>query len=356
MKRAAYSVIVAGQDITAVLTPVLISLSVSDRSGQSSDSASIEIDDTDGRVVLPAPGARVTISLGWEHSGVGTVFVGTLDELTARGGRGGRTLSLTAKGMDTRDKPKQGQRRHFDNSSIKDALTTAGKAAGMSEVKVDAQLGAIVRPYIGLDDESFVAFGERIAAEVGGTFKIVGDTAILAKRNGGASPGGGALPTVTAAWGDNLHSYDIAPILGRPVEKQTLSRWYDRRAAGWGSETADTGTDGAITVKPARFAEPDKARAKDRSGADAAESDRKAGEGTVTMEGNINAQPEGLCVVSGCRPGVDGTYRIEAVQHSYSRSGFITTLELRQPKGGAGKDSRNDPGSGDYVPVMERPA
>jgi phage protein D len=338
-KRAIFSVVVAGQDITAVLDPILISLSVRDKAGRSSDSATIEIDDTGGAVVMPGPGALLAISLGWEDSGAGLVFMGTVDEIEASGGRQGRTLSISAKGVDTRGKAKQPQRRHFDNTTIEKALSAAGSFAGIA-VKVEAGLASIAREYLSLDDESFIAFGERIAAEVGGTFKIDGSTAILASRNGGQNPAGATPPTVTAAWGVNLHTYRIAPILGRPVEASTLARWYHRKAAKWMAEVADTGTDGGLTSKAAMFPEADKSGAQLRASSDASEADRKAGQGSVTIEGNIDAQPEGPCIVSGCRPGVDGTYRIESVEHTYSRSGFVTSLELRQPKGTAGKDSR----------------
>ena len=337
--KAIFSVVVGGQDITLNLNPVLQSLRVIDKAGMSSDTASLELDDREGQIVLPRPGALVLISLGWEGRGMGRVFEGTVDEIRASGSRSGRTLSISAKGMDTRGKPKEGQRRHFDDTTIGDALSATAERAGLT-MSVDAELGKIKRPYIALDDESFVAFGERIAREVGGTFKIVGTRAILAKRNGGSSAGGASLPTVTAAWGRNLHSYDIAPILGRPVEKATRSRWYDKAKADWLETTADTGTEGGITIKPARFSEPDEDRAGQQSKADAAESDRKSGEGSVTIEGTVAAQPEGQCIVTGCRPGVDGAYRIESVDHDYSRSGWTTSLELRQPKGEAGKDSR----------------
>ncbi|MBN9033312.1 MAG: hypothetical protein BGO05_05525 [Rhizobiales bacterium 63-7] len=339
--KAAFRVKVAGQNISAKLNPILIDISVNDRAGQSSDSASIRLDDTGGRLVMPQPRDPIEIALGWENTGVGVVFVGVVDEVRASGSRSeGRVVSISAKGMDTRGKSKQGQRQHFDDTTIGDAMKKAGQSAGLS-VSVDSSLASIKRPYIALDDESFVAFGERMAREVGGTFKIVGDQAILAKRNSGQSVGGQALPSVTAAWGQNLHSYDITPILGRPVEKQALARWYDPKAAKWQKETADTGTDGGQTIKPAVYAEADQDRAKEQAGSDAAESDRRSGEGSVTIEGNIAAQPEGVCIVSGCRPGVDGSYRIEGVSHSYSRgSGFVTTLELGQPKGEAGKDSR----------------
>lgn len=337
--RALFAVFIDGTDVTSRFEPHVISISVSDRSEASSDAATITLDDTGGRLVMPQPGASVSIFLGWEGAGVGQVFKGIVDDVRASGSRSGRTLSVSAKGMDARGKSKEPQRRHFDDTTIGEAMKKAGEAAGFS-VSVDEALAKLPRKYLALDDESFAAFGERIAREVGGTFKMVGDRAILARRNGGASAGGEALPAVTATWGANLHSYDISPILGRPVEKKTGVRFYDPKSATWKIEEAETGIEDATTEKVSVYAAADQDTAKDRANSDAEESDRKKGGGSVTIEGDIAAQPEGRCIVSGCRPGIDGAYRIEGVDHDYSRSGFTTKLELRQPEDGAGSDSR----------------
>lgn len=337
--RAIFSVTVAGQDISASLNPILLDLTVSDKAGTSSDTASLTLDDKDGQIIMPKSGDDISISLGWEHSGVSKVFVGKVDEVSASGGRNGRYLAIRAKGMDTRSKAKEPQRKHFDDKTIKEAFDEAGKHAGIS-VAIDPEFASIKRPYLALDDESFVAFGERIARQLGGTFKIVGDNAILAKRNGGTNPSGQTLSTVVAKWGDNLHTYDLTPVLGRPVEKSTKTRHFDKDEEGWSMKLAETGTEGGKTTKVARFTEADADSASQQSSSDAKESDRKSGDGSVTIEGNISAQPEGVCEVVGCRKGVDGTYRIDSVDHTYSRAGFITTLKLRQPKGAAGKDDR----------------
>ena len=58
-KRAVFMVTVAGTDITPPLLPVLISLTVSDRVGTHADTATLDIDDTDGRIILPQLGAPV---------------------------------------------------------------------------------------------------------------------------------------------------------------------------------------------------------------------------------------------------------------------------------------------------------
>ena len=125
-RRAVFSVIVAGSNITAPLTPVLISLEVSDKVGTHSDTARLEIDDTDGRIILPQAGASVAIALGWEGEALRIVFEGTVDEVRSSGSRGsGRTLSVSAKGVDTTRKPKTGQQRHFDDKTVNQNLGSA---------------------------------------------------------------------------------------------------------------------------------------------------------------------------------------------------------------------------------------
>ena len=64
-KRAIFSVTVAGSNISTALLPVLIGLSVSDKVGTHSDTATLEIDDTEGRIILPQVGAPVLVALGW---------------------------------------------------------------------------------------------------------------------------------------------------------------------------------------------------------------------------------------------------------------------------------------------------
>jgi uncharacterized protein len=331
-KRAAFMVTVAGTNITTTLMPVLISLTVSDKVGTHSDTASLEIDDTDGRIILPQIGATVVVALGWEGEGVRVVFTGTVDEVRSSCSRvSGRTLSITAKGMDTTGKPKEGQQRHFDDSTVEDILTRAGKTAGVTEVDIDPSLASISRKYFEMRDESFIHMGERLAREIGGNFRIQGTRAIMSKR------GGTYTAAVIAAWGRNLHGWDISPALGRGQYSQVRARWYDPKKAEW--QETEEGTALAVDARhDHRYAKSDEGEATQQTASDRATSERDAGEGSVTIEGDTAAIPDGLCIVTGARPGVDGPWRIESVTHSYSRGGgFVTQLSLKQPgSGGAG--------------------
>jgi phage protein D len=341
-KRALYSIVVGGQDISLILSPILISLTVSDKAGQSSDTATIEIDDTDGRVVMPPTGAEITIRIGWSDSGLVEVFKGKVDEVKASGARGGgRVLRISAKGVDTKGKAKEPQSRHMDNMTLEDAMKKAGEAAGVSRIRIDPDLAKIRRDYWSMDAESFLHFGDRLAREVGGTFKVRGSEAVLAKKSGGKSPGGKEMPTITATWGDNLLDWDIAPILGRPQFSNVRGRYFDRKEAKWKEVEVQVQNTDATAKLTRRAVSADEDEAKGGAGNDKQDSEDKKGGGSATIDGSTQARPEGRCIIAGARPGIDGEYKIESVEHSLNRGGgWITKLDLKTPSGEAGKDNR----------------
>jgi phage protein D len=118
-------------------------------------------------------------------------------------------------------------------------------------------------------------------------------------------------------------------------------RWYDTKEAKWKDEKVKVGDMKAEAEQTMRFTRANKDEAKSHADSASKEAERNKGGGSVTIIGNINAQPEGMCMVVGARPGVDGAYKIDQVQHELSRSeGFTTRLDLKNPSGDAGSDSR----------------
>ena len=339
-KRAIYVINVAGQNISSRVRPILQSLRVSDKEGTNSDTCEIVLDDKGGMIKLPRDEDPISILLGWEGGGVSLVFTGTVDEVKSRGSRGGgRELSISGKGVDTKGKAKEGQQLSMDDMSVSDALNKAGKLAGIS-VKVDPSLANIKREWWGLNDESFLHFGERVARETGGIFKIQGNQAILAKKGGG-SVSGGSMGIVTGIVGVNLISWDIAPFVGRHRHKTVRARYFDRAKAKWETVEAQVQDDGAKAGLSDRYSRADKDEAQGSADNGARDSEREKGGGSAEIDGTTAAKPGGTFVLVGARPGVDGSYRIETVDHDLSRGGGWTTkLELKQPQGSSGTDSR----------------
>jgi len=330
--EAIFAVLVGGSDITLRMKSIVQSISVSDRAGSSSDTATIVLDDSAGNILWPKHNAPVVILLGFRGLGISVAFTGTVDEVRHSGGRGGRNIEIVAKGLDTSGKAKEPQQRHFDGLTIEAMLIAAGATAGISDVRVDPELAAITRAYEHMDDESFIAFGERLAKEIGGTFKLRNDIAVMAKKNSGRTPAGNPLPPVLAVYGENLHDWDIAPYIGRPRYKQIRVRYYDTKTAKQEEVVIDTEVEGSTAIAVGTFKAPTKEAAEEKANSLKAESERGSGAGSVTIEGNVAAQPEATCVLLGARIGIDMGYVIEGVDHQYSRgTGFVTRLTLAYP-------------------------
>ncbi len=337
MRSAEFVVTVAGTNISGALRPVLTRLTVTDNAGTHSDSADIEVDDTGGRILLPQHGAAVSIALGWSGEGVREIFTGTVDEIRSSGSKqGGRTLRISARGVDTTGKAKEGQSRHFDQMTVADVLRQAGEYAGITGIDVDPDLAGITLPYIDMRAESFIHLGERIGALIGGNFRVNGVAAVMAKRAGSYAA------AVTAAHGVNLISWDIAPLIGRGRYAKAQARAYDMDAADEIVVDADTGIDGADATVTRRDLLADEDEAGLAAGSDAATSQERSGGGTIVIDGSTDAVPDGRCVLTGARPGIDGAYLIKTVTHSLDKGGgWVTSLQVAHPQDGAGTDKRS---------------
>jgi phage protein D len=341
--RALFQINVGGNDVSERFFTVLEQLTVSDKAGTTSDSASIMLDDTAAQIMLPTIGDPMSILLGWQSGGLALVFEGTVDTVRSAGARGsGSILVISAKGFDPKGKAKEPLEFHKDDASLKDFMSEAAQKAGLS-IDVQGKLASIQRPYWAATTESFIHLGHRIAREVGGQFKIRGNRAILYEKNSGLSLSGAALSSVTALRGDNLINWDISPMYARPRFETARARYYDAKQAKWLEQTVQISQQGPSSnaTHTHRLVLADKDEATDAAGDNQKSSERERGGGSVTILGNAMAQPEGTCIVAGVRPGIDGAYKIEGVDHTLSRSaGFETKLELKHPDGDAGSDSR----------------
>ena len=358
LDEAIFEISVGGIDVTERFNPILQHLQVEDHSGESTDKAAITLSDKNGDILLPKVGDPLSIMLGWRIAGGLTqVFDGIIDDVISRGSRSaGRELTIGAHGFNTGGKAKEPQQFHKDTASLQDFMSEAAGKAGLS-FQAQSKIGAINRDYWAAGTESFIHLGQRIAHEVGAVFKIEGTQAYMWPLNTPLYGVGAGDGTIRATWGQgdgsgNLIDWDIAPIVGRPRFKEARTLYFDHATATWKEIVQTIGGIGSDYGATHTHRQPraDQGEATNSSAANAAVSTREAGTGIVKIRGEPAARSEGSCIVSGVRAGVDGSYRIDGVRHELTRSaGFLTSLELRQPGGGAGTDSRPalpDPNAG----------
>ncbi|CAM5545940.1 hypothetical protein ATER59S_04414 [Aquamicrobium terrae] len=328
---------VDGRDVSANMRPYLIDIEITDKDGTASDTCSLTFDDTNGQTLMPKDGAKLRVYLQGALK-----FAGTVDSVRSNGTRGGgRTLKINAKGFDSRGKVKQAQGFHKDDASLEDFFGQAARQAGLAGVIMGGQIGSIMRDYWAADGESFLQLGQRLAREFNATFKIRagegGDMAVLMPRD--QTP----LAAVQGIVGRNVISWDIEPFSGRRKFTKGKVKYFDREVADFKTEEVefDPDDDQPEATNAIRATAADQAQARGIGEARKSEAKREGGGGTVEMDLTVEAQAEAPFVLSGARPGIDGSYRIVSVQHKADRGGGSTTkLEIKQPGGGAGKDKR----------------
>lgn len=370
VEQTQFFVFVDGTDVSTNFSSRLISLSITDNSGETSDDCKISLDDTGGHIDLPQQGAHVQVSLGQAGGIVGLVYDGIVDDVTSIYDRGsGMRIEIDAKSADTKGKSKTRRRKHHDKKTVGAALKDAGQYAGVT-VEVAPRIANIVREYQTQDNESFLHMAQRYARDYGGTFKVIGgNRAVILDRNAGQTVGGGAVGSVTATPGanGNLISCRLSPILTRPRYGEIITRWFDYKKGKWieekvqvpissggGSSGGSSGGGGSVSSLGSlygdgdtRFTREDSGHSKDAATGSGKESDRKKGAGSVIIDGNPRARAEGTCQVIGVRPGIDGSYTIHVAKHDFERGkGYTTDLELRRPEGDAGKNKAQGAGKG----------
>lgn len=338
MRKASFRVIVGAEDVTSRFAPRLISLSITKSGTEATQSATFLLDDADAAVRFPKTGTAVRIELGWEGGAVRR-FEGEVDTCDWSIDRGaGSVLSIMARSASLKGKVKQPTDRHWETTKLGTILEEAAGEAGLS-IKVHPDLASRLLEYEAQDNESFLAFADRLAREHGATFAIKGTQAGFVPRNKGVSATGAVLPTIIVGRGNVISASGLTPVKDRPRFKAKKGRWYDIKKAKLVIETVETGDD----VEPddvLRLMQPDGETATTRAESDRQDGAREKGSGTVTIEGMPEAEPEGIAVIS-LRAGVDGSYTIASVTDTLDRaSGYTTQLSLGNPQGSAGTDSR----------------
>ncbi|TNK09471.1 phage late control D family protein, partial [Escherichia coli] len=89
------------KDITTVLDNRLMSLTLTDNRGFEADQLDLELDDADGKIVLPRRGAVITLALGWKGQPLFPKGAFTVDEIEHTGAPD--RLTIRARSADFRE-------------------------------------------------------------------------------------------------------------------------------------------------------------------------------------------------------------------------------------------------------------
>lgn len=335
--RAYCQIMVAGIDITNKLQPFLISVKV--RDGTPEKEGEIEIDDRDGKMPLPPLFSAVTIALGWQTESMVTVFSGVIDSFEHGFGRkqGGRRMYVHVKGLDQmQTRAKEPMQDHSGDGAppgqkegkmigMPDWINQMAKNAGI-KADVSSALGKIKQDYWNQGNESFQHKIQDMADQFGFVHQFSDGNKLTIKEinEGGIS--------CVARWRDNLIAWRVRPFVPRASFSGGKQQWYDAVKSGWSFNEQKFGLKGifggAAAQDQPQTPSATETNAANDLGGQQAKADLQQGNGRIIINGEPGATWWTMVLLVGARPGVDGLYRIATVEHNYSRSGFITTLEV----------------------------
>jgi len=331
--KPAVSVTVNGANITPILLPRLVSLSITDAVGTDSDTMQMTLADHIGMlpIAIPPAGAEIEVALGYLFAAK-KVGIYIVDEVQVSGPPGQMTITAYAAthgDSDQGKKPLSEQR----NRSWPDGTTVAAmvqKIAGEAgfEAKVSEAAAAIVLPHLDQITESDLSVLTRVAKDYGLIFKPGGGKIVVAKV--------GELPTPTVLLTPKQVTQWQVSFARREAAGKVVATYRDTGA----SDTIDVEVEvsgvadpvkGATQTRRIRRIFPTKEAAEAAAKAEADKASRASRQLSLTLPGRTDLIAEGRVVLAGFRPGVNGEWLVKSVQHAVDSGGYRCSVTAEAP-------------------------
>lgn len=336
-----FQVIADQKDITELLRDRLLSIRTTDKPGLESDECQIHIDDRDGAVAFPRKGATLEISLGYE--GKGLAFIGRfkVDEIEITGPP--QTIVIRAKPANIAATMKGQKRYSWEDVNL---ASIVGDIARRNKLQPMCKVEASV-PRADQINESDMHFITRLARQHGATATVKDGKLIVATRGDGKSGSGKPLPSVTLHR-DDLASYSLT-FPDRALFGEVQANYHNVKTGKL--ETIVLQNPGAPSnVQAPKYTErhvhPTRASAKAAADSRMAALSRATMTGKLElMQGRADVGAEKWVAINGIKDEANGTYLIESVEQNFSKSAWVTSVNINAGNGGKGKVGRGKKGS-----------
>jgi phage protein D len=323
---------VDGKEVAGIFYSRLISATIRDEAGQSSDMCTIVLDDARNELAVPREKARIEISLGFRETGLVDRGTYELQNVEFEGGDDGERLILQGKAADLRRKLKGSGRKAYENTTLGEVARDIARGQGMTAL-VDRDLDGIRIAFEPRIDQSDIDFLTRLGDEFGAVVKPAGDKLVVAKRGSRKTVSGLDLPLIVIRK-DECISWQIAPD-GRTAYGKVKAHWVDQKTGKRRFEAYETGLDGPDYILPEAL--PDQDRAMRAAEAEGMRLTSCTGNGSFRLYGRPDAQAEALVQAVGFRDGIAGLWRAEAVEDVFDEDGYTTTVQVTALEKGGGQ-------------------
>lgn len=340
--KPAFQVIADQKDITDLLRDRLLSIRTTDKPGLEADECEIHIDDRDGAVAFPRKGATLEISLGYE--GEALTFVGKfkVDEIEVSGPP--QSIAIRAKPANIAATMKSQKRHSWEGVNLADIV---GDIARRNKLQPLCRVEAAV-PRADQINESDMHFITRLAKQHGATATVKDGKLIVATRGEGKSGSGKPLPSITLHR-DDLASYSLT-FPDRALFGEVQANYHNTKT-GKLEEIVLPNPNAPAGVQAPRHTErhvhPTKEAAKAAAESRQAALNRATMTGKLElMKGRADVGAEKWLELTGIKDEANGTYLIESVEQTFTKSAWVTSININAGNGGKGKVGRDKKGAG----------
>lgn len=344
MKTPRAELTVNGRAVASLFNERLVSVTIIDKEGVSSDSIRCELNDGNPFAAIPEKGDAITARLGFLETGLAEFGPYTIDdpEIQCLPYK----MLISGRGTNIRDDAKQHRSRHWDRQSVGEIVSEIAADLGL-QASIDSEIGAHVYEWFGQQDESDLHVLERLARRHDALFSIKGDRVVFARKGSGKAASGGALTAVVATPDNIVEGTCRVTYDNRKRYRKVRARVQDRNQAKLLELEVESDPDGtADYTMPEPFA--DEGEARRAAGAKAQGLKSETMRTRVTLNGDPTIRAGASFQYRSVRPGVDGIlFIIESATHRLSKAGYVVEVDAKlRPSSDSGGNSTGSGGEG----------
>ncbi|EGF93094.1 phage protein D [Asticcacaulis biprosthecium C19] len=201
--KAAWSVFLDGVNLTPVMNPRLIALTITEKRSEAADQLDIVLDDKDGKVAIPRKGAVLRVSMGWLQgdnlsSGlpIGLIDKGAFKVDEVGGGGPFDTITLRARSADFTDAFRVRRQRSYVGQTVGHVITAIASANGLKASVAPSLTGKVI-PALGHAAKSDSAMLRELGRRFDATATVKAGVLVFAPSGSDTTAGGVPLDGVT---------------------------------------------------------------------------------------------------------------------------------------------------------------
>lgn len=199
---------VNSENVTANISPRLISLTMTDNRGFEADQLDIELDDTDGQLAMPVRGAVISLFLGWKGQPLTGKGDFTVDEVEHHGAPD--TMTIRARSADFRGTLNSRREVSYHDTTLGAVIRQVAERNKLQPMIAEA-FASVPVTHIDQTQETDAAFLTRIATLNGAVAAIKAGRLLFIKPGGGVTAAGKSIPQMIITRNDgDRHSFSIA--------------------------------------------------------------------------------------------------------------------------------------------------